>query len=166
MQLPPAFDTSTAAYVKCDAAATVLTLLLLPLLLLLLLLLLLPLLLLLLLPLPPTPYSREVEALPGGAAALESQVAALERAAGCRFAPGSTPGRRIMAHLREPLRMSYRPAVLYGLTELMSVAKRLSLAKRGARRRGIAGPERCAGFFCLSRLPFCQDLPTWHLPGI
>ncbi|KXZ48623.1 hypothetical protein GPECTOR_26g526 [Gonium pectorale] len=87
----------------------------------------------------------EVEALPGGAAALESKLAALEAAAGCAFAPGAATssssseaggggGRRIMAHLREPLRVSYRPAVLYGLTELLSVAKRLNMSKRGFRK--------------------------------
>ena len=53
--------------------------------------------------------SEKVAALPGGAAALESKLAALEAAAGCRFAPGGpTPGRRVMAHLREPLKVSYR----------------------------------------------------------
>lgn len=84
-----------------------------------------------------TLYGRvEVEARPGGAAALAAQVAALEKAAGCRFLEGNTPGRRIMAHLREPLRVSYRPAVLYGLTEMLSVAKRLSLARRGERLCG------------------------------
>lgn len=52
-------------------------------------------------------HSREeVEALPGGAPALESKVASLESLAG-PLAPGATPGRRFMAHLREPLKVSY-----------------------------------------------------------
>ncbi len=80
----------------------------------------------------PNPHREEVEALPGGPAALSAKLRDLERAAGAPLLPGGpTPGRRIMAHLREPLKVSYRPAVLYGITELLSVAKRLGLAQRG-----------------------------------
>ena len=49
-----------------------------------------------------------MSALPGGAAALDAKVAELEAAAGVQLAPGATPGRRFMAHLREPLKVSYR----------------------------------------------------------
>lgn len=80
----------------------------------------------------PNPHREEVEALPGGPEALSAKLRDLERAAGAPLLPGGpTPGRRIMAHLREPLKVSYRPAVLYGITELLSVAKRLGLAQRG-----------------------------------